>query len=122
MPGLLPLFAKESDDGQGTITTASNYLRPRINQPALNEKRALTAGCRGSISARTKGLARDLWPKMNAGLGDNTVKRYEIRASGDRLSTKFGSAGAIFQGSSRPALLFKRPGYEIYLSQGLKIV
>ena len=38
MPGLLPAHAKENDDGQGTNHHGLNYHRPRINQPALNEK------------------------------------------------------------------------------------
>ena len=49
VPGLLPLLKKERhDDGRETITTGSNYHLARINRPALNEKRALTAGCQGS--------------------------------------------------------------------------
>ena len=56
-------------------------------------KRAPTAGCRGfplplrgNVVVKTK----DPWPwepfaKIDTGLGDNTVTRYKILASGDRL-------------------------------------
>ena len=44
------------------------------------------------------GQPRDPLPKP--GLGDNTVTSHETLAPGDRLWKKFGSVGAVFQGSA----------------------
>ena len=49
------LKKERHDDGRETITTGSNYHLARINQPALNEKRALTAGGQGSYRSPGKG-------------------------------------------------------------------
>ena len=47
IPGLPPLFRRDGG-GRETITTAQLSHLTEINQPTLNEKRALTAGGQGS--------------------------------------------------------------------------
>ena len=47
IPGLPPLFRRDGG-GRETITTSQLSHLTEINQPTLNEKRALTAGGQGS--------------------------------------------------------------------------